>query len=162
MLEDLKLDLVDVDGCAVGVHSKTGEPILKPWRIAVSSPLMRRALDGLKCQGGYMHVPCSGDEAARSAFYPEHLCNAIHDGLDAHESASADKCVGGGCIATLEGNIVDPVVEREQTPIDDAQQVGYSFLDEVKGSAVASKETFLILRKTLRGRSSASSKPCMS
>ena len=96
MLEDLKLDPVDVDGCAVGVQSKTGEPILKPWRIAVSSPLMRKALDGLRCQGGHTHVPCSGDETARSAFYPEHLCRAIHDGLDAHESASADKCVSEG------------------------------------------------------------------
>ena len=103
MLEDLKLDPVDVDGCAVGVQSKTGEPILKPWRIAVSSPLMRKALDGLRCQGGHTHVPCSGDETARSAFYLEHLCNAIHDGLDARESASADKCVGGGCVATPKG-----------------------------------------------------------
>ena len=52
MLEELKLEPVDVDGCAVGVQSKTGEPILKPWRIAVSSPLMRQALDGLRYQGG--------------------------------------------------------------------------------------------------------------
>ena len=80
MLEELKLDPVDFDGCAVGVQSKAGEPILKPWRIAVSSPLMRQALDGLRCQGGHMHIPCSGNETARSAFYPAHLCNAIHDG----------------------------------------------------------------------------------
>ena len=120
MLGDLKLDPVDVDSCAVGVQSKTGEPILKPWRIAVSSPLMRKALDDLRCQGGHTHVPCSGDEKARFAFYPEHLCNAIHDGLGAHKFASGDKCVGGGCaanleggcVATLEGKIVDPVVER--------------------------------------------------
>ena len=110
MLEDLKLDPVGVDGCAVGVQSKTGEPILKPQRIAVSSPLMRQALGGLRCQGGHAHVPCSGNDTARSAFYPEHLCSAIHDGLDAHESASADKCVSGECVATLKGNIVDPDV----------------------------------------------------
>ena len=42
-----------------------------------------------------------------------------------------------GRIATLEGNIVDPVVQRTQSPIDDAQRVRYSFLDEEKGSAVA-------------------------
>ena len=29
------------------------------------------------------------EETARSAFYPEQLCQAIHDGLDAHESALA-------------------------------------------------------------------------
>ena len=100
MLGELKLEAVEVDGCAVGVRSKTGEPILKPWRIAVSSPLMRQALDGLRCQGGHRHTPCSGNETARSAFYPAHLCNAIHDGLDAHESASAGKCVSDGRFAT--------------------------------------------------------------
>ena len=103
MLEELKLEPVDVDGCAVGVQSKTGEPILKPWRIAVTSPLMRQALDGLRCQGGHKHTPCSGNETARSAFYPAHLCNTIHDGLDAHESTSAGKCASDGCVATLPG-----------------------------------------------------------
>ena len=101
MLEDLKLDPVDVDSSALGLQSKTSEPILKPWRIAVSSPLTRKALDGLRCQRGHTHVSCTGNETARSAFYPAHLCNAIHDGLDAHESASADKCVSDGCVATL-------------------------------------------------------------
>ena len=93
------------------------------------------ACDGLICQGGDMHVQCSGDETARSAFYLENLCN---DGLGAHEFASVDKSVGGGCVAILEGSIVDSVieraldlvVERAQSSIDDAQRVRYSFLDE--------------------------------
>ena len=87
MLKVLKLEPVEIDGCAVGVRSKFGEPILKPWRIAVSSQHMMQALDGLRCQGGHEHIPCAGSETARSAFYPEQLCNAIHDGLDAHEAA---------------------------------------------------------------------------
>ena len=37
MLEELKLEPIDVDGCDVGVQSETGEPILKPWRIAINS-----------------------------------------------------------------------------------------------------------------------------
>ena len=85
-LDALKMEPIDVDGCSVGVVSKAGEPILKPWRIAVSSPHMRVALQGLRCQGGHTHVPCAGAETARSAFHPEQLCNAIHDGLDAHEA----------------------------------------------------------------------------
>ena len=89
MLKELKLEPVEIDGCAVGVRSRSGDPILKPWRIAVSSPQMMQALDGLRCPGGHAHVPCAGRETARSAFYPEQLCNAIHDGLDAHESAHA-------------------------------------------------------------------------
>ena len=90
MLRVLKLEPVEIDGCAVGVTSKSGEPILKPWRIAVSSQQMMQALDGLRCQGGHEHVPCAGSETARSAFYPEQLCNAIHDGLDAHEEAKEE------------------------------------------------------------------------
>ena len=73
MMRDLGLEPIDIDGCAVGVRSKSGEPILKPWGIAVSSQHMNRALDGLLCQGGHEHVPCSGGETARSAFYPEQL-----------------------------------------------------------------------------------------
>ena len=104
MLGELKLEPVEVDGCAVGVRSEKGEPILKPWRIAASSPLMRQALDGLRCQGGHRHTPCSGNETVRSAFYPAHLRNAIHDSVDAHESASAGKCISDGCVATCPGN----------------------------------------------------------
>ena len=106
---------------------------MKHWRIAINSQHMKQALDGLRCQGGHVHVPCAGDETARSAFYPEQLCNAIHDGLDAHKSAhampatethvkplqalvpgcmsvpgegsrSAGSCIGDGCVATCPGN----------------------------------------------------------
>ena len=89
MLDALEMEPIDVDGCSVGVVSKAGDPILKPWRIAVSSPHMSAALQGLRCKGGHDHVPCAGAETARSAFYPEQLCSAIHDGLDAHEAGIA-------------------------------------------------------------------------
>ena len=94
---------------------------------------MKQALDGLRCRGGHEHVPCAGNETARSAFYSEQLCNAIHDGLDAHEPAhampanephvkplqamvpgcmsvpgegsrSASTCIGDECVATCPGN----------------------------------------------------------
>ena len=94
MMSELKLEPVEIDGRAVGVRSKSGDPILKPWRIAVSSQHMKQALDDLRCQGGHEHVPCVGNETARSAFYPEQLCNAIHDGLDAHGSAHAMLATG--------------------------------------------------------------------
>ena len=94
MLRVLKLVPVEVDGCAVGVASEAGEPILKPWRIAVSSAQMAEALSGLRCRGDHGHVPCAGRETARSAYYPEMLCDAIHDGLDAHELAQEEPCPG--------------------------------------------------------------------
>ena len=94
MVFELKLEPVEIDGCAVGVRSKSGDPILKPWRIAASFQHMKQALEGLRCQRSHEYVPCAGNETARSAFYPEQLCNAIHDCLDAHESAHAMPAVG--------------------------------------------------------------------
>eukprot|EP00972_Heterocapsa_arctica_P083368 12285099-Heterocapsa_arctica.AAC.1 len=34
MVTGLKLTFVDIDGCSVGVKSKEGVPIYKPWRFA--------------------------------------------------------------------------------------------------------------------------------
>ena len=86
MIEELQLTAVDVDGCSVGVVRKAdGQPMLKPWRFMVSSPHLVEQLQGFRCQGGHQHAPCSGPDTARSAFYPEELCRAVHKGLDEHE-----------------------------------------------------------------------------
>ena len=37
MMSQLNLEPIEIDGCAVGVRSKSGDPSLKPWRIAVNS-----------------------------------------------------------------------------------------------------------------------------
>ena len=55
---------------------------------------MKQALDGLRCLGRHERDPGAGSETARSAFYPEQLCNAIHDGLHAHGSAHAMPATG--------------------------------------------------------------------
>ena len=34
MMNELNLEPFEIDGCAVGVRSKPGEPILKPWKTA--------------------------------------------------------------------------------------------------------------------------------
>ena len=72
-------------------------------------------------RGGHTDVPCPGDKTARSAYYPEHLCRAIHDKLDAHESVSADDCVGEACEAILEENIFDPNGRKSMGIIVDPQ-----------------------------------------
>ena len=53
---------------------KTGEPILKPWRIAVSSPLMRQALDGLRCQGGATSTPRAPETKQPGPRFTRHTC----------------------------------------------------------------------------------------
>ena len=86
MIKELQLTAVDVDGCSVGVVRKAdGEPMLKPWRFMVSSPHLAAQLQDFRCHGGHRHVPCSGVDTARSAFYPEQLCEEVHKGLDEHE-----------------------------------------------------------------------------
>ena len=37
MMNELNLEPIEIDGCAAGVQSKSGDPILKPWKIAGSS-----------------------------------------------------------------------------------------------------------------------------
>ena len=51
MMNELKLEPIEIGGCAVGVRSKSGDPILKPWRIAVTPQHMKQALDCLRCKG---------------------------------------------------------------------------------------------------------------
>ena len=86
MIGKLDLAFVDIDGCAVGVVRQADQaPIYKPWRFAVSSPLLAEELTGYRCQGGHRHASCSGADTARTAFYPAELCEAIHRGLDAHD-----------------------------------------------------------------------------
>jgi len=86
MVHTLGLVPVDIDGCAVGVRDSKGTPILKPWRFMVSSQSMASALEGLRCRKDHEHRRCSGGKlTASTAFYPEQLCEAIHEGLDRHE-----------------------------------------------------------------------------
>ena len=114
MIETLGLKHVDVDGCSVGVKSKKGEPIYKPWRFAVSSVHMQRALDGLRCDGTHAHVPCAGNETSRTAFYPEGLCEAIHNGLDAHDAIEHSGSAGFSAEAMCSGEqALEATVEPE-------------------------------------------------
>ena len=67
-----------VDGCACGVVSKkTGEPMLKPWRIESDCPVLTTNLNKFKCTCTTKHYPCEGSETKGSGFYPETLATTI-------------------------------------------------------------------------------------
>ena len=86
MVASLKLQPIAVDGCSVGLSDPEGVPIFKPWRVMVSSPHMASALEGLRCSRDHEHRQCKGGTLTSStAYYPEKLCEAIHEGLDRHE-----------------------------------------------------------------------------
>ena len=87
MIKILKLSPIDIDGCSVGVCAEDGTPIMKPWRILVSSEHVGNALSGHLCDRAHAHARCEGARTSRTAIYPRRLCELIHKGLDAHERA---------------------------------------------------------------------------
>ena len=52
MIKILKLSPIDIDGCSVGVCAEDGTPIMKPWRILVSSESTWER----RCRGTYVTV----------------------------------------------------------------------------------------------------------
>ena len=61
---------VDFDGCAVGLRSKKGVPIKKPWRVRTTSQRVVDVFKDKKCSCEQPHEKCEGSETARSAMYP--------------------------------------------------------------------------------------------
>ena len=127
MIKVLKLTPVNIDGCAVGVSAEDGSPIMKPWRILVSSEHVGKALEGHLCDRSHAHARCEGSRTAGTAIYPRRLCELIHSGLDAHERARGQAVEVGtlvarsGCleeaveVGTLVArSVVEPVVGRNK------------------------------------------------
>ena len=85
MIKILQMTSVNIDGCAVGVRAEDGTPIMKPWRILVSSEHVGKALEGHLCDRCYAHARCEGSRTAGRAIYPKKLRQLIYAGLDAHE-----------------------------------------------------------------------------
>ena len=126
MIKVLKLTPVNIDGCAVGVSAEDSSPIMKPWRILVSSEHVGKALEGHLCDRSHAHARCEGSRTAGTAIYPRRLCELIHSGLDAHERAR-DQAVEVGTLVARSGavevgtlvarSVVEPAVGRD-TSID--------------------------------------------
>eukprot|EP00972_Heterocapsa_arctica_P092049 13576413-Heterocapsa_arctica.AAC.1 len=50
-----QLNTVHITGCAVGLKTEEGIPILKPWQIATNDPYLWNALRGKLCPGKHVH-----------------------------------------------------------------------------------------------------------
>ena len=81
MTKELDLMLVDFDGCALGMKTKDGRPILKRWRIATSSKPLIDHLSGFRCSRDHTHAAIQGSETQRSGFYNSEVAHAILKGL---------------------------------------------------------------------------------
>ena len=72
---------VDFDGCAVGLRSKKGVPIKKPWRVRTTSQRIVDVFKDKKCSCEQPHEKCEGSETARSAMYPPEMAFLITQAL---------------------------------------------------------------------------------
>ena len=69
------------DGCAVGLRSKAGNPIKKPWRVRTTSQRVYDVFHDKTCSCTCPHEKCEGAETARSAMYPSQMTYMIAQAL---------------------------------------------------------------------------------
>ena len=108
MVKILKLTPVNIDGCAIGVSAEDGTPIIKPWRILVSSEHVGKALEGHLCDRSHAHARCEGPRTIGTAIYPKKLCQLFHAGFDAQE-----RTAGAPSLACTRGLTFRPEVAIE-------------------------------------------------
>ena len=78
MTEECKLLPVSFDGCQLGVKSKKGNPIKKPWQILTNSEAMVKRMGRYKCKCAKgSHERCQGGETCRTGFYNCKLARCI-------------------------------------------------------------------------------------
>ena len=68
-IERFKLLTVDFDGCSLGVKSKKGNPIKKPWRSVTTSQKLVDTLSPCVCIKNDHHDICQGAETYQTGFY---------------------------------------------------------------------------------------------
>ena len=71
------------DGCAFNMKNEAGDPILKPWRVITNSERLARNLSAFRCshEKGFKHAPVEGSTTAKTAFYPQSMCEVIVQSL---------------------------------------------------------------------------------
>ena len=78
---------VDFEGCAVGLRTKDGLPLKKPWRLKTTSQRIVNAFQSKRCRCQQTHARCEGAETTRSAMYPAEMTHLIAEALCASRCA---------------------------------------------------------------------------
>jgi hypothetical protein len=106
---DFGLYTVDCDGCAFGMQSDSGEPLLKQWRIVTNCGRLAKALAVKRCQhpSEFRHGEISGSVSPKTASYPMAMCETI-------ASAWYPKAVSGHVPAMGCTRACGPHVHREK------------------------------------------------
>ena len=70
--DELQLEKIKFDGCALGLRSDYNDPIRKPWYVAINTGRMFRAFAEYSCSGKDKHPyhePCAGKYTKRTESY---------------------------------------------------------------------------------------------
>ena len=73
----IKLQTIDFDGCSLGLKSKKGNPIKKPWGIVTTSSSLVAKLKPFVCCNSrcdrkhHVHDICQGSETYKTGFYSD-------------------------------------------------------------------------------------------
>ena len=81
------MEMVNIDGCMLGLKSSHGNPIMKPWTLQSTFPeLVKMFSQNCRCTKSHVHDLAAGCETANTAFYPRFMCDKIHQSIRAHIS----------------------------------------------------------------------------
>ncbi len=103
LTRDHGLGLAHFDGCAVGVEASRGVLARKPWTVGTTRPLLRQALEKLRCTGDHPHGQLSGAAATRSGHDTTMLCDIVLESIGERGPDPADAASNPGMAPSVTG-----------------------------------------------------------
>ena len=79
--EELQLEKIKIDGCALGLRSDHSDPIRKPWSVATNNGHIFRAFAKYSCPGKDKHPyhePCAGKYTKKTEGYTWLFADVVH------------------------------------------------------------------------------------
>ena len=67
-----------VHGCSLGLKSKMGKPIFKPWRLMSNSEDVLVPFHAFVCPRNHDHAPCAGSETKATESYTDLFAKTLH------------------------------------------------------------------------------------
>ena len=72
---------VVVHGCSLGLVSKRGNPILKPWKLMSNNKALLTPFRNCLCPRNHQHDPCAGSETRKTEGYTDDMVKRMHKGF---------------------------------------------------------------------------------
>jgi hypothetical protein len=78
MIQDLQLTKESFNGCQLGLRTRKGKAICKPWTFATNVPCVVEMLKDFKRTRDHEHAVCAGDELKRTESYTPEMRDLLH------------------------------------------------------------------------------------